>query len=204
MIEARAPAGSFTVDALQTRPAVLMAAGIGVTPMIAMLRHILYEGMRKRRLRETWFFYSARSKEERAFDKEIAAIVEAGQGTIRLIRVLSQPGEAVGGPGVRGATVGLEQLGGPGIPGQDGGDGLHDARLRFAALHGELHLRLWWWWQAVAEEAAEPHQEAERQTAKLAVSPGLGVSIALEPSQGNDRDDRDHRHDEEHRDHHKK
>src|SRR6185369_12033549 len=38
VIEARAPAGNFTIDALQTRPAVLMAAGIGVTPMIAMLR----------------------------------------------------------------------------------------------------------------------------------------------------------------------
>jgi hypothetical protein len=95
VIEARGPAGAFTIDALERRPAVLLAAGIGVTPMLAMLRHIVFEGLRKRRIRETWFFYAARSKAERAFDDEITALVAAGQGAIHLVRLLSQPGDAI-------------------------------------------------------------------------------------------------------------
>ncbi|WDZ79908.1 pyridoxamine 5'-phosphate oxidase family protein (plasmid) [Ensifer adhaerens] len=93
-IEARAPAGSFTIDGTERRPAVLIGAGVGITPMIAMLKHIAAEGRRKRRLRPTWFFHAARTVDERAFDHEVAALVEEGQGTIRLIRALSQPGTA--------------------------------------------------------------------------------------------------------------
>ena len=97
LIDTRAPDGNFTVDAREVRPAVLMAAGIGVTPMLAMLRHIVYEGLRKRRIRQTWFFYAARSKAERAFDQEIEALVAAGQGSVHLIRVLSNPDGATEG-----------------------------------------------------------------------------------------------------------
>ena len=88
-LEVRAPAGSFTIDALERRPAVLMAAGIGITPMLAMLRHIVFEGVRKRRIRPTWLFYAARNLEDRAFDAEIAALMLQGQGQVRLVRVLS-------------------------------------------------------------------------------------------------------------------
>lgn len=90
IVEARAPAGSFVVDATERRPAVLLAAGVGITPMIAMLRDILYEGLRKRRIRPTWLFQSAHSLDERAFGEEIASLVDAGQGKIHLTRVLSQ------------------------------------------------------------------------------------------------------------------
>jgi ferredoxin-NADP reductase/predicted pyridoxine 5'-phosphate oxidase superfamily flavin-nucleotide-binding protein len=93
-LEVRAPAGSFTIDALERRPAVLMAAGIGITPMLAMLRHIVFEGLRKRRIRPTWLFYAARNVEDRAFDDEIAQLTAQGQGLVRLVRVLSEPGDA--------------------------------------------------------------------------------------------------------------
>ncbi len=88
-LEVRAPAGSFTIDALEPRPAVLMAAGIGITPMLAMLRHVVFEGWRKRRIRPTWLFYATRNLEDRAFDGEIAALLAQGQGQVRLVRVLS-------------------------------------------------------------------------------------------------------------------
>lgn len=94
IVEARAPAGSFVVDATERRPAVLLAAGVGITPMIAMLRDILYEGLRKRRIRPTWLFQSARSLDERAFDEEIASLVDSGQGKLHLTRVLSQADSA--------------------------------------------------------------------------------------------------------------
>lgn len=89
IIEARAPDGGFTIDPYETRPAVLLAAGIGVTPLLAMLRHIVYEGMRKQRMRPVFLFQAARSKADRPFDKEIATLVEAAQGAVKWIRVLS-------------------------------------------------------------------------------------------------------------------
>ncbi|NYT87049.1 pyridoxamine 5'-phosphate oxidase family protein [Pollutimonas harenae] len=88
-IEARAPAGNFTVDTETTRPLVLMAGGVGITPMLAMLRHIVYEGLRKRRIRPTTLFYAAHSRQERAFDQELAALIKGAQGAVRLVRVLS-------------------------------------------------------------------------------------------------------------------
>jgi hypothetical protein len=97
MIEARGPAGAFTIDALQARPAVLLAAGVGITPMLAMLRHIVYEGLRKQRVRKTWLFYSARSKAEQAFAPELSELVTAANGALRVVRVLSNPEGAADG-----------------------------------------------------------------------------------------------------------
>ncbi|MBB3964187.1 pyridoxamine 5'-phosphate oxidase family protein [Rhizobium metallidurans] len=97
IIEARAPGGTFGIDALEQRPAVMLAAGIGITPLLAMLRHVVYEGLRKRRIRPVWLFYAARSKAERAFDDEIAALVAASGGVVRLVRVLGDISGAIEG-----------------------------------------------------------------------------------------------------------
>lgn len=94
-IEARAPAGSFTIDGTERRPAVLIGAGVGITPILAMLKHVVAESRRKRRTRPTWVFQAARSLEERAFDREIADLVAKGEGNIRLVRALSQPATAI-------------------------------------------------------------------------------------------------------------
>lgn len=99
IIEARAPDGAFTIDPYGTRPAVLLAGGIGITPLLAMLRHIVYEGLRKQRMRPTILIQAARSISERPFDREIAGLVNtaqqgAGQGAVRWTRVLSEPGAA--------------------------------------------------------------------------------------------------------------
>ncbi|MBK0124525.1 pyridoxamine 5'-phosphate oxidase family protein [Pantoea sp. S61] len=93
-IETRAPAGDFTIDAQETRPAVLMAAGVGITPMLAMLRHLVYEGLRKQRMRPTYFIQSARNKAERPFVRELDSLLAASQGAFKLVRVLSQTEEA--------------------------------------------------------------------------------------------------------------
>ncbi len=97
VIEARAPDGSFVIDAAERRPAALLAAGIGVTPLLAMLRHIVYEGIRTRRFRPTWFFYAARSKADRAFDTELTELVVAAKGAITLVRLLSHADGAIEG-----------------------------------------------------------------------------------------------------------
>lgn len=93
-IEARAPAGDFTIDAREKRPAVLIAAGVGITPMLAMLRHVVYEGVRTQRVRPTTLFYAARSTADRAFDRELAELVNASYSGVRVIRVLSDPQDA--------------------------------------------------------------------------------------------------------------
>lgn len=89
LIEARAPDGSFTIDARQKRPAVLIAAGVGITPILAMLRHIVYEGLRTRKSRQTVLFQAARSKCDRPFGREIEELVKSSGGAVRVVRVLS-------------------------------------------------------------------------------------------------------------------
>lgn len=91
-IEAMAPAGSFVIDATERRrPAVLLVAGIGITPMLSMLHHLVEEGGRTRYRRPTWLFRSSRTVSERAFDEEIENLVRSGEGSVREVRVLSAP-----------------------------------------------------------------------------------------------------------------
>lgn len=104
LIEARAPAGAFTLDPQDERPLVLLAGGIGITPMLAILRDVIYEGWRRQRIRSVTLFYAARSKAERAFDQELADLVAAAQGAVRLVRVLSDTGSAE--PGIDYETSG--------------------------------------------------------------------------------------------------
>jgi ferredoxin-NADP reductase/predicted pyridoxine 5'-phosphate oxidase superfamily flavin-nucleotide-binding protein len=89
LIEARAPAGGFTIDAAARRPVVLLAAGVGITPLLSMARHLQHEGLRRRYHRPAVLFQSAHSKAQRAFGEELAALVQAGKGKLHHIRVLS-------------------------------------------------------------------------------------------------------------------
>lgn len=91
LIEARAPQGRFTVQADEHRPLVLLAAGVGVTPLLSMLREVIYEGERTRRTRPTWFIQSARSLAELAFRDELFELATRAKDKIRALRLLSQP-----------------------------------------------------------------------------------------------------------------
>ncbi|HEY4316263.1 MAG TPA: pyridoxamine 5'-phosphate oxidase family protein [Herbaspirillum sp.] len=94
IVEAHAPAGTFTIDAYSPKIAVLIAAGIGIAPILAMLRHIVHEGLRTGRMRPTRLIYAARAKAERAFDQEIESLVKAAHGAVRLTRLLSDMSSA--------------------------------------------------------------------------------------------------------------
>lgn len=89
VIEARAPAGDFIIDPGQQRPAVLIGGGIGITPMLAMLKHVVYEGLRKQKVRPTVLVQAAHSKRDRAFTSELHELEEAANGAVRILRVLS-------------------------------------------------------------------------------------------------------------------
>jgi uncharacterized protein len=97
IIQARAPAGGFVVDAREPRPLALVSAGIGITPMIAKLRHVVHEGLRTRKMRRTWFVHGARSVDERAFAGEVRDLAEAANGAVSVLQVLSDPGDGIEG-----------------------------------------------------------------------------------------------------------
>ncbi|AJY10278.1 pyridoxamine 5'-phosphate oxidase family protein [Burkholderia dolosa] len=73
-IDAQMPRGRFTFDAASARPAVLVSAGIGITPMFAMLRAALADAAPARRV---VFVHGARDPAERPFAAEFAAIAAA-------------------------------------------------------------------------------------------------------------------------------
>lgn len=69
-VSLRGPAGKFTLDGADARPAVFLAGGIGVTPFVSMLRH----AAQSRLERDLWLFYSNRRPEDAAFLDELAAL----------------------------------------------------------------------------------------------------------------------------------
>ncbi|TWC12125.1 MULTISPECIES: pyridoxamine 5'-phosphate oxidase family protein [unclassified Pseudomonas] len=90
-IEARAPQGDFTVQASERRPLVLLAAGVGITPLLSMLREVVYQGKRINRMRPTWLIQSSRSVADLAFRDEIDELVARAGDKIKVLRVISQP-----------------------------------------------------------------------------------------------------------------
>ena len=89
-IHAKAPQGDFTFDASEPRPAVLLAGGIGITPMISMARHALNETIRTRSGRSLTFIGAARGHNQRAFFDELNELSEASSGQIRVFWSLSE------------------------------------------------------------------------------------------------------------------
>ncbi|WP_419252840.1 pyridoxamine 5'-phosphate oxidase family protein [Caulobacter sp. ErkDOM-YI] len=67
VVELLPPRGEFVFDEAAPRPAVLLSAGIGVTPMIAMINRILVNNGRSRSQQRLWFFHGARNSLDHAF-----------------------------------------------------------------------------------------------------------------------------------------
>ncbi len=90
-LKALAPRGAFTLDEDSPRPAVLLSAGIGITPMIAMLNHAAREGVRTRTMRPIYFFHGARDGASMAFRQHLVEL--DGMLEPLVVRVgLSRPG----------------------------------------------------------------------------------------------------------------
>lgn len=89
-IQAKAPRGEFTFDASEPRPAVLLAGGVGITPMVAMARHALIEGVRTRHTRPLTLISAASNRAQRAFFAELNDIATQSSGVIRSFWALSE------------------------------------------------------------------------------------------------------------------
>jgi ferredoxin-NADP reductase/MOSC domain-containing protein YiiM len=72
MVEAAAPRGEFTLRP-GTRPVVLVSAGVGATPVLAMLDALAGD----RDLREVWWVHGARNGAEHAFAGEVDGLLAA-------------------------------------------------------------------------------------------------------------------------------
>ncbi len=102
VIEALGPRGHFTIDAALRRPAVLIGAGVGITPIVAFARHLVTEGFRNRRTRPLHVIQVARDAALRAFGDELQALVQRAKGAMKLHVVLDSgdgaPEGALKGP----------------------------------------------------------------------------------------------------------
>ena len=71
LLEVGEPQGRFTLDRDPVRPVVLLSAGIGATPVLAMLHALADE----RSEREVWWIHGARNGREHAFAAEVRALL---------------------------------------------------------------------------------------------------------------------------------
>ncbi|MBO9552785.1 pyridoxamine 5'-phosphate oxidase family protein [Pseudomonas sp.] len=147
-LEVRLPMGSFTLDSTSDRPVVLIGAGVGITPLIAMLRELLAGGQGRR----IHLFQGARSLSDLPFRQELAELRQQTGTGLSVHRSLSRPEtEAVQGRDYEhSGRLGIEQikatlalddydfyLCGPASFTQDVYEGLRSVHVPDARIHAE-------------------------------------------------------------------
>ncbi len=93
-IEIMGPRGKFVFDAGAQRPVVMLSAGIGITPMIAMLNGLLVNGNRSRHPHPIYFIHGARKRGEHAFASHVREL-QQGHGNVTVHVRYSQPDDAL-------------------------------------------------------------------------------------------------------------
>ena len=89
ILRVKAPAGHFFIDPDPNVPAVLIGGGIGITPMMSMLRWC----MAQQPQRVVHLYYGLRNSGEHAFKQQLEEIA-ASHPALRLNIVYSRPGES--------------------------------------------------------------------------------------------------------------
>lgn len=107
-LQVRLPMGSFTLDHTSDRPLVLVGAGVGITPLIAMLREQLALGLGRR----IYLFHGGRTLADLPFQHELAELQQHAGGLLSIHRALSLPEpQAVQGRDYAFASrLGIEQI----------------------------------------------------------------------------------------------
>ncbi|MDP3030539.1 MAG: 2Fe-2S iron-sulfur cluster-binding protein [Rhodocyclaceae bacterium] len=91
-LQVRAPSGHFTLEP-GSSPIVLIAGGIGITPMLSMLNWCQLHQPE----REVWFFYGVRNSKEAVFASHLSAIAAAKPNVhLRLCFSDPQPEDRLG------------------------------------------------------------------------------------------------------------
>lgn len=87
VLDVRPPLGSFTLNSDSKRPLVLIGAGVGITPLLSMLREQVALGQGRR----IHFFQGARTLAELPFQAELRELVQRAGGLLKIHRALSTP-----------------------------------------------------------------------------------------------------------------
>lgn len=88
ILDVMAPAGEFYLDQESERPVVLIGGGVGLTPVLSMLNHIVLSGSS----REVWFFYGVRNRGEHAMHEHLSRMAEEN-ANVNLVVCYSEPSE---------------------------------------------------------------------------------------------------------------
>ena len=86
ILDVKAPCGGFFLDTSQLRPVVLLAGGVGITPLVSMVNEI----MELTPQRETWFFLCVRNGEEHIMKQHLEQLALANN-QLRLHIAYSRP-----------------------------------------------------------------------------------------------------------------
>ena len=81
------PFGSLTLHKDASRPAILIAGGIGITPFMSMLRQAAADGFK----RKIVLVYSVRRPADAAFLHELREMESRDRGNFRLVLTVTQP-----------------------------------------------------------------------------------------------------------------
>jgi hypothetical protein len=88
ILNVKAPAGHFCLDLTKTNPVVLIAGGVGITPMLSMAKAIAAIGSK----REAWFFFGVRNQREHIHKGELEKLAAENEN-IHLHVAYSKPGQ---------------------------------------------------------------------------------------------------------------
>lgn len=86
ILDVKAPSGHFYLDLAESRPVVLISAGVGVTPMVSMLNALIDSGSKA----EVWFFFGVRNKADHIFKEELEKAAAAHEN-VRMHVCYSRP-----------------------------------------------------------------------------------------------------------------
>jgi ferredoxin-NADP reductase len=89
IVDVKAPAGGFHLDTASERPAVFIAGGIGLTPVLSMFKWLAETGSR----RTAWFFLAVRNGNDVALRDEINEVASKNRKQFRAITLYSDPTE---------------------------------------------------------------------------------------------------------------
>ena len=101
-VQAAAPRGEFVLVP-GAEPVVLISAGVGVTPVLAMLHRLAAE----RSEREVWWLHTARDAEQQAFGQEVHRLLGSLPSAHELVFHTASEGVSADGGGSRASADGV-------------------------------------------------------------------------------------------------
>lgn len=84
-LQVQAPSGDFYYDLNSTRPALMLAAGVGITPFVAMLREAVSHAVAKRYWRPALLIVSVKDLSDLSFVDELNQIEQLSQGRLQIV-----------------------------------------------------------------------------------------------------------------------